>query len=106
MERLTNRYSDGTVFIPENIKQRFGMQSVYDRLAEYEDFEEQGLLLKLKLKVGDIFWEYNEKYIGEEIYPRKAHSLMYVLYCMEFLGKTTFLTKEEAEQKLKEIKGE
>ena len=39
MERLTNRYSDGVAFIPENTKQRFGMQSVYDRLAEYEDLE-------------------------------------------------------------------
>lgn len=106
MERLTNRYSDGTAFIPENTKQRFGMQSVYDRLAEYEDLDEQGLLLTLPCKVQDIFWELNIINEVPHIYPRMAHSLQHCVYVLERLGKTTFLTQEEAEQKLKEFKGE
>lgn len=86
MERLTDRYSDGTAFIPEHIKQRFGMQSAINLLAAYEDLdlmpeqikqmdvlyrekceevakykklelEEQGLLLKLPCKVGDTLWQ-------------------------------------------------
>ncbi len=106
MERLTNRFSDGTAFIPENIKQRFGVQSVYDRLAEYEDLEEQGFLLRLPCKVRDRFWELNTANKVPHIYPRMAHSLQHCVYVLERLGETTFLTKEEAEQKFKEIKGE
>ena len=77
-----------------------------NKLAEYEDLVEQGLLLELKLKVGDEFWELNDNFLEPAIYPRKAHSLQHVLYCMDRLGKVTFLTKEDAEIKLKELKGE
>ncbi len=38
-ERLTDRFSDGTAFVPEHVKQRYGMQSVHDRLAHFEDME-------------------------------------------------------------------
>ena len=75
-------------------------EEIYRKLAEYEDAEEQGLLLRLKLKVGDEFWELNDNFVEPVIYPRKAHSLQHVLYCMDNLGKTTFLTYEEAELEL------
>lgn len=94
----------------ENIKQFLEKHSttgeVIEKLAEYERLEEQGLLLRLKLKVGDTFWELNDNFLEPSIYPRKAHSLQQVLYCMDRLGKVTFLTKEEAEQKLESMKGE
>lgn len=74
--------------------------NMYNKLREYEIAEEQGLLLRLKLKVGDEFWELNDNFVEPVIYPRKAHSLQHVLYCMDNLGKTTFLTYEEAELEL------
>ena len=77
-----------------------------DELKTYKDAEEQGLLLRLKLKVGDTFWELN--YAAQEpyIYPRRAHSLQHVLYCMDRLGKVTFLTENEAEAALEKMKGD
>ena len=74
--------------------------------AEYKALEEQGLLLRLKLKAGDTFWELNSACSEPYIYPRIAHSLMHVMYCMDNLGKVTFLTKEEAEATLEKMKGD
>lgn len=77
-----------------------------DKLATYEDLEEQGLLLRLPCKVGDEFWEMNTALSEACVYSRVAHSLQHIVYCMERLGKTTFLTKEEAEAALAKMKGE
>lgn len=77
-----------------------------EKQAEYKALEEQGLLLRLKLKVGDTFWELNSACSEPYIYPRIAHSLMHVMYCMNNLGKITFLTKEEAEAALEKMKGD
>lgn len=74
-------------------------EEIYRKLAEYEDAEEQGLLLKLNLKAGDDFWELN----NGVIYPRKAHSLQHVLYCMDRLGVLTFLTEKDAKQALEKM---
>lgn len=97
MESLT---SDGRANLSDFV------DKVLTKLADYEDAEEQGLLLRLPCKVGDTFWELNDNFLEPAIYPRKAHSLQHVLYCMDRLGTVTFLTKEEAEQKLESMKGE
>ena len=76
------------------------------KLAEYEDLEEQGLLLRLPCKVGDTFWELNNSLLEPCVYPRVAHSLQHVAYCMDRLSKSTFLTKAEAEAALVKMKGE
>ena len=39
MERLTNRFTDGTAFLTNSGVQRFGKQAVVDLLAAYEDTE-------------------------------------------------------------------
>ena len=95
MERLTikegKRYTVKTGSI---------IPRIIEKCGKYEDMEEQGLLLRLKLKVGDEFWELNDNFVEPAIYPRKAHSLQHVLYCMYRLGKTTFLTCQEAELEL------
>ena len=70
------------------------------KLKHYEDLEEQGLLLRLPCKVGDRFWELNTANGIPYIYPRMAHSLSLCVNVLERLGKTTFLTKEEAEEAL------
>lgn len=76
-----------------------------DELKTYKDAEEQGLLLRLKLKVGDTFWELNSACSEPYIYPRIAHSLMHVMYCMDNLGKVTFLTEEAAKEALVQMIG-
>lgn len=53
--RLTIRNSDGSVSQPTNVT----IESVFERLAEYEDAEEQGRLIKLPCAVGDTVYMLN-----------------------------------------------
>lgn len=70
------------------------------------DAEEQGLLIKLPCKVGDTVWGIVEEW--EEMY--EPDSKYYVveedkfdLFMIDLFGKCVFLTKEAAEEKLKEM---
>lgn len=86
-----------------------------NKLAEYEDLEEQGLILRLPCKVGDTVWnirwwdEREESVVvgGKRYFRReqkhKVSKGRFSLYDYEDFGKTVFLTKEEAEAKLKEL---
>lgn len=105
------------------------VRDAIQKLAEYEDLEEQGLLLKLPLKIGDTVWTnlsmsgwyfrrkdapYYAKvvFIGVNDSEEMGGGLFNVAYrknnyMMSFnfsdIGKTVFLTKEEAEAALKEM---
>ena len=59
MERLTNIGSNREIWITDNDEtRRFGRkESAYKKLAEYEDLEEQGLLIKLPCKVGSTLYQ-------------------------------------------------
>ena len=96
---------------------------------EYKDLEEQGLLLRLPCRVGDIVYCICERYTKcseygqvleeypcqgceclecdshKELYvqPQKAYTLDWIVSNLKRFGKTVFLTKKEAEQKLKEM---
>lgn len=131
MERLTERnnkrYSGkykakGNVWIADCI----------EKLGEYEDLEDNGLLLRLPCKLGDTVWciyvrytkcSENEQEFDEyscqgcerlecdsrmEHYmqSQKAYSLDWIVSNLNRFGKTVFLTQAEAEQKLKEMEGE
>lgn len=87
-----------------------------NKLAEYEDLEEEGLLLKPPCKVGDIVY-----IVGETMVSRDIVSCLFLdednIFNIEFenrvqciavsdFGKTVFSTPEQAEQVLKERKGE
>lgn len=101
-----------------------------EKLADYEDLEEQGRLVKLPCKVGDIvycifngytkcthsneeFDEYNCQGCEYECDSKKenyvqdmgAYSLDWIVTNLNNFGKTVFLTKSEAEAKLKELRG-
>lgn len=105
MERLTNINRE----IPRlvgNANATYWLQ-VYIKLKEYENLEEQGRLLKLPCKVGDIVYEicgetvrgYDWKILTyETAYVRKV---IFNLSRFYDIGKTVFLTKSEAEEKLK-----
>lgn len=86
-----------------------------DKLADYEDLEEQGRLIKLPCKVGDTVYcinpdknTINELVVyGFDIRPLQRFVYDYMGARLNFnqFGKTVFLTKSEAEAKLKELRG-
>ena len=93
---------------------------------EYENLEKQGLLLKLPCKVGDTIYRINQ-YAKEPIISMKVSQVrfgeLYVgnsflridaindedfggfCYFKDDIGKTVFLTKEEAEAELQKLRG-
>ena len=99
---------------------------VMKKLAEYEDLEEQGLLLKLPCEVEEklycVFspphpanpsdkgkWFMGEFEVARFHYGIKGLSIEmygYGIIKESEIGKTVFLTKEEAEEKLKEMGNE
>ena len=114
---------------PSN-KNQFGMNDAYYKLKEYEDLEEQGLLLKLPCKVGDTVYIIDKRYTKCSLYDeeysesscwncdKECDSKMYYVVVKRYVGtlewvvsrlknfgKTVFLTKEEAEQELKRLEG-
>lgn len=84
------------------------------KLAEYEDLEEQGKLLKLPCVVGDILYypyinEDGERKI-EELEVADVSAKLYqkqdgVSDSLEEIGKEVFLTRPEAERALAEMEG-
>ena len=93
-----------------------------DKLATYEDAEEQGQILRLPCKVGDTVYAFlstcnyftecqiNKIELKPTLYGNTCYFLepighrgcLYRCFEDEF-GKTVFLTKEKAEAKLKEM---
>lgn len=129
MERLTERIDnvpDGEsgVWVKEH-----DYVSAAEKLAEYEDLEGQGRLIKLPCKVGDTVWDNDfgrpcaytitafsfgecEEYICEPVTTKKA--VFYYAnssgsitgsFAESEIGKSVFLNKSEAEAKLKELRG-
>nr|DAU54700.1 MAG TPA: hypothetical protein [Caudoviricetes sp.] len=107
---------------------KFG-SDVLTKLADYEDLEEQGRLLKLPCKVGDTVYyisegfvepctieviflaDYTDKngncsYMAEIHYDREDCPYVSTEIYFTDIGKTVFLAKSEAEAKLKKLKGE
>ena len=70
------------------------------QLEEYKTLEEQGLLLRLPCKVGDIVYLIKS---DREIVPRTA-DMQFLGVLWDDYGKEWFLTQAEAEQKLKEMR--
>lgn len=133
MERLTKRNDSGGCYYPKCFEKCNGlgassecddceiMTSVCEKLGEYEDLEEQCRLVKLPCKVGDIVYKPNSVTL-KEIVEIKIESMFitesnfnisgrttkmkYSFCCTpKDFGKTVFLTKSEAEAKLKELRG-
>jgi hypothetical protein len=80
------------------------MDKAIAKLKTYEDLEEQGLLLKLPCKVGDELHYVGEYMDGElEIMSFELHSIDSILCYKDVIGKGFYLTREQAEAKLKEM---
>ena len=78
------------------------IDAVYRKLKEYEDLEEQGRLIKLPCKVGDDV--YYILGIPNET-PCTIDSCVFELSDIQKIGKSLFLTREEAEARLNELIG-
>lgn len=134
MDRLTGntRNFDGTGFAMESLVNDNGIltdfaDKVLTKLADYEDAEEQELLLRLPCKVGDTVYaipswanfRLNKSFGHAEhnrVYPQIVDHIEFSSYgcristCdgrqghgQEAFGETWFLTREEAEQALKQM---
>ena len=116
MERLTNIGKE----IPTLSNNAEYWLQAYFKLKDYEDLEEQGLLLKLPCKVGDTVYAigFSNKPV---VYESGVLSILitekeivFNVKVDEFeinsqlkqsmFGKTVFLTQAEAEEKLKGMK--
>ena len=120
MERLTERdaYWIGEEFwVSAREPDEAEIDEVYEKLKEYEDLEEQGLLLRLPCKVGTIVYVivakcngdyYNCHHYCEECrdFDKYICSLSFYAELIDDFGKTVFLTKAEAEEALAKMKGE
>ena len=85
----------------------YGDGSPTEKLADYEDAEEQGLLLRLPCKVGDIVYRIiNQRDNYDDTVYQIVSSTIFELSMINKIGKTVFLTQTEAEQKLKEMESE
>lgn len=113
MGRLTKKNDSGGHYYPKCFEKCNGlgasgecddceiMTSVCEKLGEYEDLEEQGRLLILPCKVGDTVYLIKN---SEKIVERKA-DMMFIGVLWEEFGKEWFPTRDEAEAKLKELRG-
>lgn len=121
MNRLTIRNSDGSVSQPTHST----FEKVFNRLAEYEDAEEQGLLVRLPCRVGDTVYVTEPRYYNGAVHTGIQNGKVYGFefdeewvvwvhladdnphsgnaYPIADIGKTVFLTREAAEKALEEI---
>ena len=133
MERLTEYMGNGKDYEsinPIDTPYEYGkanLQELINKLAAYEEAEEQGLLLRLPCKVGDTLYRVNkgakEPVIMMrviQLYIKQIHKDITVMridaindadmgescYLPCDIGERIFLTREEAEAKLKEMEGE
>nr|UWG76905.1 MAG: hypothetical protein [Bacteriophage sp.] len=111
-----------------NISRADKTRMILEKLAEYEDLEKQGKLVKLPCKVGDTVWDNDcgrpcaytitafsfgecEEYICEPVttkevvfYYTNSSGSITGSFAESEIGKSVFLNKSEAEAKLKELR--
>ena len=119
MERLTERENDKLIMVKQDNGEYIPAYWDEDnfkaikKLSDYEDLEEQGLLVRLPCKVGDSVFIIVGKdiskqgirkiEISDDVIIFKTNRQKRIFNVSEF-GKTVFLTREEAEKKLEETK--
>ena len=132
MERLTARDEQGFAHYPYCFEKCNGdavgikcqtcdfEEKICNKLAEYEDLEEQGLLLKLPCKVGTQVFIINHYWIDEgficgiaeaddiDCFCFKVYEDpdTYTLIAIDDFEKGWFLTEQEAQTALEKMKGE
>lgn len=120
MERFTEKFKDGRNIIRKGVTDvfhngfgRFFDGDAVDKLAEYEDLEEQGKLLKLPCAVGDTVYSFSfyrvltmhvESFITYKdhvdavlVSDTPENQFLKADIDIKELGNRWFLTREEAE---------
>lgn len=111
--------SDAEVGFFKDYNAFYSHMMIVRALGEYEDLEEQGLLLRLPCKVGDVVYKPNfidgkvHEIIINEIYIYESEfdfngmlDNKQLFHCkLEDFGKNVFLTQTEAEKRLRESNG-
>lgn len=115
MERLTRREISGITYnnspgfmcscYCDNCSKGTGdcdrLKAMINRLAKFEDLEEQGLLVRLPCKVGtEVYYILG---IPNKM-PCTIDKCVFELSDVHKIGESLFLTREEAEKKLEEMK--
>ena len=109
MERLTERVYDGLIIIKQDSGDE-GNYKAADKLATYEDLEEQGLLVRLPCSIGTTVWDIYGTCIRKNVvsgieYGKDGRWFLWANED-EWLGElnvVVFLTREEAAKKLEEM---
>ena len=132
MERLTQK-SDKMIWLKDQgLKiepcemNAHHCRMILEKLVDYEDLEEQGLIVRFPCKIGDTVYRVNAG-AKQPIIPMTVSEIHFLCYkneravrfdtigkedmgesCyrLEDIGRIVFLTHEEAEKKLEEMKNE
>ena len=110
-DNLTGKYCRGV----------FEATACVEKLAEYENAEEEGRLVVLPCKVGDVLYKPTRSFISEykiRFIEVSSCNCLFLhtnvikgindtgeLFKEDDIGKIVFLTREEAEKALKEMEG-
>ena len=98
--------------------EHYQVRNWLNELKQYKDLEEQGLLLRLPCPIGTTvynttWWDdvtekvkVNGKTFYRTVHKHKVSKSTFSLLDICDFGKTVFLTKAEAEQKLKEMESD
>lgn len=123
MKRLAEKLADGRNVLKENYAYvtnpkhgSFIEGKAVDKLAEYEQAEEDGVLKKFLCNIGGIIYcplkSEKKKLFEFEIVKIEIYKdeILYIddggnVWEVDDFGKTVFLTKTEAEQALAKMKG-
>lgn len=136
MSRLTKKNDSGGHYYPKCFEKCNGLgasskcdnceitTSVCEKLGDYEDLEEHGLMLRLPCKIGDTIYEVSyenrefviKEHIVKEFIYRAYRFPRIEIYCenengflacnnIGKLDECLFLTQAKAEAKLKELRG-
>ena len=122
MERLIDRQMDNIEKAYESIPMggklefsKSAIESIYQvlkELKEYKDLEDNGLLIKLPYPIGTpLFIPCKKQGVKQDHIRRWQTNNKGLMFCsngsfyvVDAIGRTVFLTREEAELKLKEMK--
>nr|DAE30147.1 MAG TPA: hypothetical protein [virus sp. ctQmo6] len=107
MIRLTKTYKDGTHGASDNLpcgENSYNYKNLLiEKLGEYEDLEEKERLIKLPCKAGDTVYHVVQ---GRIVEISNVDLFFLSLSVAENrFNNSVFLTKAEAEAKLKELRG-
>lgn len=117
MERLTEKLDKMIWFKDQGLKiepcemNAHHCRMILEKLADYEDLEEQGLLVRLPCPIGTTVWDICGMDIRENVvsgleYDKGGKWFLWAdeNECLGELNILVFLTREEAEKKLEEMK--